>query len=125
MRNPLYSTPERAYTNAGACAIKAGDYDAARDYLNQALRLASDGGLLAQMQLANLAYVQGNLVEARNRFLEVMRGIGEPPAELLWLGIRIERKMGNKAEEESLTAQLRRLYPTSPEFQELLMGKYE
>lgn len=125
IKNPLYSTPDRAYTNAGACAIKAGDYEAARDYLTQALRLSPDGGALAQLQLAQLAYVQGNLVEARNRFLEVMRVIGQPSAELLWLGIRIEHKLGNKAEVDSMTAQLRRLYPTSAEFQELLKGNYE
>lgn len=125
IKNPLYSTPDRAYANAGSCALKAGDFEGARDYLMQALRLSQDGGLVAQLQLAKLAYTQGNLVEARNRFMEVMRVTGQPSAEGLWLGLRIERKLGNKAEEGSLAAQLRRLYPTSPEYQEFLKGNYE
>lgn len=125
IKNPLYSTPERAYSNAGACAIKAGDLEAAREYLLQALRRAQDGAPLAQLQLAKLAYLQGSLVEARNRFMEVMRVTAQPTPEALWLGLRIERKLGNKAEEESMAAQLRRLYPASPEFQEFLKGNYE
>ncbi|MGB4674393.1 MAG: type IV pilus biogenesis/stability protein PilW [Azovibrio sp.] len=125
IKNPLYSTPDRAFANAGACALKAGDFAAARDYLTQALRLAPDGGLMAQLQLAKLAYAEGNFVEARNRFAEVMRVSGQPTAEALWLGARIHRKLGNKVEEESMVAQLRRLYPTSPEFQEFLKGNDE
>lgn len=125
VKNPLYSTPERAYVNAGTCALKAGDLEGAREYLTHALRLAKDGGPQAQLQLAKLAYTQGNMTEARNRLLELMRLGGQPPAEALWLGVRIERKLGNKAEESSMTAQLRRLYVASPEYQELLKGNYE
>lgn len=125
IKNPLYSTPDRAYTNAGACALKIGDFEAARDFLVQAMRVAPDGGLAAQLQLAKLAYTQGNLEEARNRFSEVMQASGQPSAEALWLGVRIERKQGNKAEEGSLAAQLRRMYPTSSEYQEFLKGNYE
>lgn len=125
IKNPLYSTPERAYTNAGGCALKAGDLEGAQEYLTHAMRLSADGAPLAQLQMAKLAYLRGALEEARNRLFEVIRLIPQPTAEALWLGVRIERKLGNKAEEGSLVAQLRRLYPTSPEYQEFLKGNYE
>jgi type IV pilus assembly protein PilF len=39
--------------------------------------------------------------------------------------VRVEHKLGNDAEEKSLTAQLRRMYPSSMEYQEFLKGRYE
>jgi type IV pilus assembly protein PilF len=124
--NPLYATPAIAWTNLGACAIDAGQYDAAQEALNKGLRLTRGNNLRVRAELARLAYKQGHLKEARARLLDVLHAIpGQPPAEALWLGVRIERKLGNKADEDTLTMQLQRLYPASPEYQELLKGNYE
>jgi len=50
----------------------------------------------------------------------------EPPsAEAIWLGLRIERKLGNKVAEGSYASQLRSRYPSSPEYQEFLKGNFE
>jgi type IV pilus assembly protein PilF len=50
----------------------------------------------------------------------------EPPSvEALWLGLRIERKMGNKAQEGNYAAILRLRYPTSPEYASFLKGSFE
>jgi type IV pilus assembly protein PilF len=126
IKNPLYTTPDIAYTNAGECAMKANDFEGARNYLQQALRFGRGGSApLAQLRLAGLAYREANYTEARNRLMDVMRIISEPNAEILWLGIRIEHKLGNKSEEGSLLAQLRRLYPTSDEYQSFLKGNYD
>lgn len=125
LKNPLYSTPDRALTNAGACALKKGDLEGAEDYLQKAIRLARDGAPAAQVQMAILAYRQGNYQEARRRFREVSKVVPQPSAELLWLGIRIEHKLGNQSEADSLVSQLRRLYVTSNEYQEFLKGNYE
>ncbi|MDR2364939.1 MAG: type IV pilus biogenesis/stability protein PilW [Zoogloeaceae bacterium] len=127
IKNPLYVTPERAYINAGSCAVKANDLEGARAYLLQALRMVRDREslALAQMQLILLAYKEGNLTEARNRLQEVMQAGVTPPPDALWLGIRVEHKLGNLSEEKSLAAQLKRLYPTSTEYQEYLTGNYE
>jgi type IV pilus assembly protein PilF len=124
IKNPLYSTPDVAYANAGACALKAGDRESARSYLSQALRMGQSGAPLAQLQLAKLAYLENHLEEARNRLMDVMQML-QPSAEALWLGARIERKMGHKEDEASMVSQLRRLYPTSQEYQEFLKGNYD
>ena len=125
IKNPLYSTPDRAYTNAGACALRAGDLDAAADYLQRAVSMSRDGAPLAKLQQAKLAYMRGNVEAARQLLMETLRVMQRPTAEALWLGVRVERKLGNKAEEGSLVAQLRRLYPASAEYQEFLKGNYE
>jgi type IV pilus assembly protein PilF len=127
IKNPLYVTPERAYINAGSCAIKTGDLEGARAYLLQALRMVKDreSMALAQIQLVTLAYREGKLTEARNRLQEVLQAGVTPPPDALWLGIQVEHKLGRFAEEKSLAAQLKRLYPTSTEYQEYLAGNYE
>jgi type IV pilus assembly protein PilF len=125
VKNPLYTTPDLAYINAGSCALKAGDLAEARDYLLQALRFSRDSAPQVQTHLATLAYKEGNLAEARNRLLEVWQANGAPSPEALWLGIRVEHKLGHDVEEKSLAAQLRRMYPASMEYQEFLKGAYE
>jgi type IV pilus assembly protein PilF len=48
-----------------------------------------------------------------------------PPAEALWLAIRIERRLGNQPAEAAFVSQLRSRYPTSPEYQEFLKGNFQ
>jgi type IV pilus assembly protein PilF len=125
VKNPLYTTPDLAYINAGSCALKAGELESARAYLLQALRFTRDRVPQVQVHLAQLAYREGNLTEARNRLMEVWQTGGTPSPEALWLGVRVEHKLGHDVEAKSLTAQLRRLYPNSMEYQEFLKGTYE
>ena len=54
---------------------------------------------------------------------EVVR-LTEPGPEMLWLFLRIERRLGNRADERSLATQLRRKFPDSAEYQQLLKGSY-
>lgn len=125
LKNPLYSTPDRAYTNAGACALKAGDFEGAESYLQQAVRLSRDGALLARVQLANLNYRRGTLEEARRQIGDALKGMEPASPEALWLALRIERKLGNREAESNYAAQLRGRYPASREYQEFLKGNFE
>ena len=125
VKNPLYSTPDRAYANAGACALKAGDLDGAANYLQTAIRLGGDGALIAQAQLALLAYRRANFEEARRLITEVLKVMEPASADALWLALRIERKLGNRNAESSFAAQLRSRYPNSQEYQEFLKGNFE
>ena len=125
LKSSLYETPDRAYANAGTCALKAGDLDGAQNYLLQALRFSRDGAMTARLQLANLFFQRGILEESRIYLADAMKQMDPPSAEALWLGIRLERKFGNKSAEGSYAAQLRSRYPTSPEYQEFLKGNFE
>jgi type IV pilus assembly protein PilF len=94
-------------------------------YLLQALQLARDNGVSARLQLARLFYLRGNLEESRVYMNDVLKLMESPTAETLWLAIRLERKLGNRAAEGGFAAQLRGRYPTSPEYQEFLKGNFE
>ena len=123
MKNPLYQTPALAYLNAGACYIKLGELDIAEENIRKSLRLMPENAQ-GLFQLAKILYLRGNYDAAREYLKNVTRS-GEPSAEVLWLYLRVERRLGNNSAESSLAAQLRRKYPDSPEYQEFLRGNFE
>jgi len=125
VKNPLYTTPDRAYANAGTCALKAGDYEGAASYLQTAIRLGGEGGFLARVQLATLTYRKGNLEEARRLITDILKVSDPPGPDALRLALRVERKLGNRNAESSLAAQLRSRYPESAEYQDFLKGNFE
>lgn len=123
LRNRLYQTPDRAYMNAGQCAMKLGQLEQARTYLDNAYRLTG-GSPMAALRLAELNYRAGLYEAAREQLSDLMRKV-EPNAEALWLGVRLERRIGERETEMSYAAQLRRRFSASKEYQELLKGNYE
>ena len=60
-----------------------------------------------------------------NDLNEAVKTMERPTPEALWLGVRLERKLGNKAGEGSYASQLRSRYPTSKEYQLFLKGNFE
>lgn len=122
-KNPLYHTPTKPYTNAGICAIRMKDDKAAEDHLMQALRL-NPTNTLALYWLADVAYRQGRHLEARQWLNDIEKMI-EPTAELVWLTLRVERKLGNREAEVRLANQLRRRFPGTPEQKLLSEGRFE
>lgn len=125
LKNPLYETPERAYTNAGTCALRAGDLDGAQRYLLTALGMAKDNSGLVRLQLAKLFYQRGNNEEARIYLSDALKQMEPPTPAALWLGMRLERKLGNRSAESTYASQLRSRYPTSEEYQEFLKGNFQ
>ena len=123
LKNPLYNNPARSYVNAGLCALRVNNERDAVEYFERALRLEPDN-LQALRAMASLQYKRGQLEAARalvGRFNKLL----EPTAESLWLALRIERKLGDKAAENSLSVQLRRRFAGSAEYQDLVNGKFE
>ena len=122
-RNPMYQTPANAYLNAGACHIKTNELDLAEDALRRSLRLMLKNPQ-ALYYLADVSYRRGNFDAARKHLTEAARLV-EPGPEMLWLSLRVERRLGNQADERSLATQLRRKFPDSAEYQELLKVNFE
>ena len=123
VRNPLYPYPDRSFVNAGVCARRGGDVTAAEGYLRQALK-ARPNQPQALYQMADLAFERGDLLVARgylNRLMQVV----QPGAEMLWLGVRVERKLADRNAEASYALQLRNRYPDSEEARALAAGRYE
>lgn len=121
--NSLYQTPERAYLNAGTCSQKAGDIVSAEDFFQKTLRFTPENPQ-ALLQLAGINYKRGNYEAARKLLSNALRTV-EPNAEMLWLALRLDRRMGEQAAEKDRAIQLRRKFPGSPEYQELLKGNFE
>jgi type IV pilus assembly protein PilF len=123
LRNPLYATPARTWTAAGTCALRRGDQREAEGYLQRALGIDPNQPA-ALLQLAQVRYRQGKLDEAR-KLVARQAKIVEATAESLWLALRIERRLGQRADELSYANQLRRRFPQSREAQALQRGAYE
>jgi type IV pilus assembly protein PilF len=74
--------------------------------------------------MAQLRYRQGRYEDAR-RLVARHAAVARPSAASLWLGLRVERRLGRRTAELSYADQLRRRFPGSPEAQALQRGDYE
>lgn len=119
VKNPLYQTPNLAYANAGICADRKNDTKSAEVYLNKALQL-QPLTYSAAYQLADIQFRRGDIVPAKNTLQNTITAA--PSAEVLWLGIKIARALGDRDSEASYALQLRRKYPNSEQTQLLLSG---
>lgn len=123
VRNPLYAAPDRSWVNAGVCARRSGDAAAAESYLQQALKLRPSQPQ-ALYQMADLSYARGNYGGAK-QYLNRLTQVTAATAEVLWLGVRVERRLGDRTSEASYALQLRNRFPNSREARALLAGQYE
>lgn len=118
--NPLYKTPETALVNAGRCSASFGDTAAAEVYFKRALGVAP-GNPNASYGLAFIAYKSGRLEEARG-WLRPAVLQATPAPEALYLGVCVERKLGDRQAEMSFTSQLKNRYPDSAETRAIPTG---
>jgi len=113
IRSPMYRTPEIALVNAGKCSAAIGDVAAADQYFRRALQVRpNDAG--AAYNLALLNFKGGRLPESR-ALMKVVMQQNSPGAEALFLGMCIERRLGDRSAEQSYVTQLRNRYPDSAE----------
>ena len=119
--NALYPTPEAAYTNAGVCARRTEHIDKAEFYfrraLNQNPRFAD-----ALWQMADLSFDTENYMAAR-AFLQRYMSSAPMTAEVLWLGARIERALGDEPAAAEYEERLKREYPDSVQARDLLQAR--
>ena len=123
IRNPLYAVPGRSYTAAGLCSQKMKNTKDAEEFFARALKLDADDPT-ALLELGRIRYRQGNMDDAR-RLVSRHLKLASPSPESLWLAVRIERKSGERAAEQSYANQLRRRFPGSPEYQALQRGAFD
>jgi type IV pilus assembly protein PilF len=122
IRNPLYQTPAKSWAAAGRC-VEPKNPNEAEVFFDRALKL-DPNQLPAMIPYATLLYRKGSLVDARN-LVNRFQKLVEPTPESLWLGIRVERKLGDRSAEANYVTQLRRRYPQSKEYQDFLRGNFD
>lgn len=111
--NPLNENPARALTNAGTCALLGNNTDQAENHYREALEL-NPRQPVALLRMADLQYNKGEYLSARGylqRYLEVARHTPHS----LWLGIRIERELGDNDTLSSYALLLKSNFPDSEE----------
>jgi type IV pilus assembly protein PilF len=123
IRNPLYPTPWRSYSAAGLCSLKTPQAKEAEGLFERALKLEPDEPA-ALLNLGEIRYKQGNIDEAR-KLVSRHNKLVEPSAQSLWLALRIERRLGERLAEQAFANQLRRRFPSSPEYQALQRAQYD
>jgi len=110
-RDPLYRTPEVAYTNAGVCLRGAHrDADAERE-LKRALDIKPNFAEAA-FQLGDLEFALGRAADARKR-VDSYLGTYSATADLLLLGVRASRALGDRLAAERYARRLRLDFPDS------------
>lgn len=120
VKNPLYSTPNLAYANAGICSARKNDTKNAEVYLNKALQIEPLTYSAAQA-LAEIQFKRGDVPLAQKTLQNAL--IASPSPETLWLGIKIARVLGDKDAEASYALQLRQQYPNTEQTRMLLSGQ--
>jgi len=123
VQNPLYQNPERSLVNAGVCARRRGDNAAAQDFFQRALSVRPNQPQ-ALYQLAEISFLSNNFAAAQG-YLRRLSDVSPANAEILWLGLRVERKLGNTLAEASYAQQLRKNFPDSREAVALKAGRFE
>ena len=123
VRNPLYPTPWRSYSAAGACSMRLNNVKQADEFYQRALKLEPDDPA-SLLPLGQIRYQQGSLEEAR-RLVARYNKLVSPTAESLWLALRIERRAGARTAEQAFATQLRRRFPGSPEYQALQRRQFD
>jgi type IV pilus assembly protein PilF len=118
VENPLYDKPAIAYTNAGICKLRANDPAAAETYFRAALRADPRFGV-ALLNMAQLSFDNQQYLPAR-AYMQRYEEVSKHNSRSLWLGIRIEKMLGDKDAVSSFAMLLKASYPDSRETQLLL-----
>jgi type IV pilus assembly protein PilF len=123
LKNPLYTTPENTYTNTGICLHMQGNDEKAEQWFRKALALQPNQPQ-ALYQLSDIVFKRGDLTEARSLLNRYMQA-STPSAEALWLGARIEQRLGNRIALESYGAQLNNRYPGTAQAKAFNEGRFQ
>ena len=111
LENPLYRTPEFAYTNAGICAMDVGNIALAKSYFTKALSKNNNfySALLEMSQIYNL---EGDYSRAQ-AYLYRYNGLVGDSERSLKLCQKIHKNLGEVHKAEECFSKLSSKYPNS------------
>ena len=112
--NPLYSTPEYAYTNAAVCLLKVNQAEPAIEYLRKALTQRSDFGP-ALLAMGGLYFDQMDYEKAK-QYLDRYHLGSRPTARSLWMSIRAALQLNPETNVDELVQRLATDFPNSAEY---------
>ncbi|CDG84078.1 type IV pilus biogenesis/stability protein PilW [Janthinobacterium agaricidamnosum] len=127
LKNPATDASKgNVLNNAGSCRVNLKDYAGAEPYLLQALQLTPDL-LETNFNLARVYYGRGDYQRAGS-FMTRLSKIAKMEsltADVLWLGIKVQHKLGDTGAEAGLATQLRRRHAGSAEYAAYQRGAFD
>lgn len=113
LKDPLYRTPEYAYTNAARCLLRINKVEQAKQYLKKALAAKSNFGN-ALIEMADIEFNEGNH-DSTKVYIDRFHLVSQPTARSLWLEIRNRLETGETNNIGELGRQLESKFPDSNE----------
>ncbi len=110
---PSYGDRAKTLMTQGVCLLRAGDRPGAERSLTQAYEIDA-GNPVVGFNLASLLWQRDDASRAQF-YIRRVNNSPSANAETLWLGIKIERKLGNREAMAQLLSQLQRRFPQSRE----------
>lgn len=123
IRNPLYATPALPLQNAGVCSMRIGDVKHAEEYLLRSFQ--ADPKAPVTMYNLGLLYYKKDDYERAKFYAQRLINSVQPNAEAIWLMLRIDRKLGDRASVWALATELQNRFPESPEVSKLRSEKFD
>lgn len=111
--NPQYGERPKTLLIQGLCHIRAGQPALAEESLTRSYEIDA-GNPITGYNLALLLYQRGETVRSQF-YIRRINNSELANAESLWLGTKVEHRIGNREAQEQLAGQLRRRFPQSPE----------
>lgn len=115
MENPTYGDRAKTLMAMGLCEIRADRLEEAERSLARSYELDAANPITGY-NLASLLYRRGELARAQF-YVRRINNSEFANAESLWLGAKVEQRLGNTAGANQLGEQLRRRFPQSTEYQ--------
>lgn len=113
LENPVYPRRDQVFENMGMCMLRKPDLKKSEEYLRAALQINPrlPGALLA---MAKVSFGEKNYMSSR-AYLQRFQSETKPTPDSLWLGIQVERILGDKDALASYGLALKGRFPDAPE----------
>jgi type IV pilus assembly protein PilF len=122
LASPVYGGQVKTLRAKGVCQIRMGQFDEAESSLARSYELDPADPFTAY-NLATLLFRRGE--DVRAQFItRRLNNTQLANAETLWLGIRIERRLGDRVAMEQLAQQLGRRFAHTPQWSQYQRGAF-
>lgn len=122
LANPIYGDRAKTWLAKGVCQIRAGRPLEAEDSLRHSYELDA-GNPVTGYNLAQVLFQRGD-AERAQFYIRRINNSELANAETLWLGIKVEQRLGNRVARDQLVTQLRSRYPRSREMSSFERGAF-
>ncbi|MDD0809729.1 type IV pilus biogenesis/stability protein PilW [Curvibacter sp. RS43] len=123
LNNVLYGDKAKTYMAQGLCQARAGQKAEAERNLSKAFELDA-ANPITSFNLSVLLYQRADLTRAQF-YIRRLNNSEYANAESLWLGIRVERRLGDRVAMQQLAEQLKKRFPQSRELMSYERGAFD